>query len=164
MEKYIKTICLALIILFYLTVDYLFADGVSSLFLFGTMPAVLAAANIAIGTFEAVIFSKIFNIKLGKSILPLISANIVSALAGWAITLFSAFHGIDIYGRNKLVYGGLIALLFLSTVLIEWPFCFMILKENGKKAKAIIASLIVNACSYSAIIIISATIYLISHK
>ena len=80
--------------------------------------------------------------RAGKSFLDALVVNIPSLLAGLLIATF-ADNGIDLTDNEFLN----IFLLFLITVIIEFPFLYLL---NRKKpiAKTIVAAIMINVVSY----------------
>ncbi|MFH1228525.1 MAG: hypothetical protein V1701_11575 [Planctomycetota bacterium] len=111
----------------------------------------LPIGNAIIGLIEGLIIFRFFKTNKILSILAMVIANYASMFAGMFLM------GI-LYGKTENVISiynvtyALMALLFtffLITLIIEWPFCFVLFIKQGKKiTRSLYAVIIVNTISY----------------
>jgi hypothetical protein len=115
----------------------------------------LLIGNIFIGVIEGVVIARLFQTARARSIGIMILANYTSMVLGWLIVgLTKGFVEkiADLYNIFNIVFGLFIA-SFILTVIIEWPFCFWILKAKaGKGGLSFRANLIAQSISYALLI------------
>jgi hypothetical protein len=133
-----------LLILF--TPLFAFANAGTSL-MWGTMLH-LVFGNVFIGLIEGLLLSVFFHIKKWKAVLILILANYASAWAGMFLV-----HGItskwDITIENLAFYFYLtVALSFLLTLVIEFPFFYLGLDKTNRLTRSLKACIAINIASY----------------
>jgi hypothetical protein len=115
----------------------------------------LLVGNLMIGILEGGLIAFFLGIRKRIAIPLLICANYVSMLAGlFLIPLMRDYIFIPAFGCPSLYNVGTFLWLFyislfLITVVIEWPFCFLAMSRlAGKFKKSIYASFAVQAISY----------------
>jgi hypothetical protein len=115
----------------------------------------LLVGNIVIGILEGGLIAFFLGIRKRIAIPLLICANYASTLAGlFLIPLMQNYIFIPEFGRPSLYNVGrflwlFYISLFLITVVIEWPFCFLAMfKLAGRFKKSLYASCAVQAVSY----------------
>lgn len=115
----------------------------------------LLIGNAVIGVVEGIVIARIFKVKTISSILIMVLANYVSMIAGSAMVLLisNAFERfVTIYSAMLYIYLFLF-ISFVLSVLLEWPFCYWILKKlQHVKKKAWQASVIAQFISYAVIV------------
>ncbi|MBM4102584.1 MAG: hypothetical protein FJ263_00835 [Planctomycetes bacterium] len=111
----------------------------------------LIIGNLFIGILEGLLLGFIFRLSKWKSILWMIAANYVSSWAGMIIIGFAKhnFEDITIYQVTSYLWTALF-IAYLVTLLLEWPFIWMAMKDKtGPWKKSIFATLIVQTVSYA---------------
>lgn len=110
----------------------------------------LLIANLVIGYVEGGLLSRLFHTSRGKATGVLVIANYVSAWAGTFLLVGRPSHFQALTIENvKIWLLVLIILAFLLTLLIEYPFFWVLLKNQKNSAqKALRATLIVHGISY----------------
>ncbi len=120
----------------------------------------LLVGNAMIGVLEGFVIARIFKVKALRSILIMVLANYASMIAGCAgvaaiVYFLKSF--ITLYSIGILLIFFLI-ISFLLSIVLEWPFCYWILKRQvDVKKKAWRASVIAQFFSY--VIIVPLYIY-----
>lgn len=115
----------------------------------------LLFGNAVIGLCEGFIVAKIFQVRMSRGILIMVLANYVSMIAGaagiWALGSWFT-TSISINNMFKVIMA-MLAGSYLATLLIEWPFCFWILKgKDSRGGLSFKASAIINTASYAILI------------
>jgi hypothetical protein len=111
----------------------------------------LFIGNAIIGVFEGLIMAKTFKTKHTRSILIMILANYISMIAG---ILGIGFFGVatnNIISINNLAYFicGFFIASYIATIIIEWPFCFWIMRGKEHRRKlSFKASVLLQSISY----------------
>jgi hypothetical protein len=110
--------------------------------------------NAVIGLIEGLILWKWWKAPLKRALIVMIIANYASATIGffavWPLRDFldqTVFHSDSIYAP-LWVAGSMFAVVFISTVLIEWPLVAAALGDR-KARRSFWASLVVNSASYA---------------
>jgi len=115
----------------------------------------LLIGNALIGILEGIVIAKIFGVRLKRSILIMIPANYFSSIAGaFGVchfnTLISSFA--SIYNISYILFV-LWAGSYFLTIVLEWPFCYWILKgQENRKQRSFKASVIAQTVSYALLI------------
>jgi hypothetical protein len=100
----------------------------------------LLAGNALIGIFEGSIISRLYKTNIRRSIQLMIIANYISMIIGLAIMSLSFFV------LHSLIF---LAAGYILTILIEWPFCYLILAGQDKRGiRSFAASVLVQTVSY----------------
>ena len=114
------------------------------------MPILVGTA--IIGIVEGLIIVSVFKTKT-RAIPLMVAANYASAVAGFALVMGGGLPALRAWRTGNA--GGILAgaalflFLFVLTVAIEWPFCWLSLgKRPGRSWRALWASLLVQAISY----------------
>jgi len=115
----------------------------------------LVVGNALIGVIEGVLISKIFKAKKRRSILIMILANYISMAVGSFIVGFTGHffsNFLTIYWIHLFLIISFVT-VFLLTVLLEWPFCYWILRVDAVARKqSFRASLYAQILSYALLI------------
>jgi hypothetical protein len=111
--------------------------------------------NLFIGVFEGLIIAFIFKVSKNRSMGIMILANYFSAWAG-SMGIISQLSWLQkivlaqtpLYNAAKFIVV-IIILVFVLTVLLEWPFCYWILRQKPHRIRnSFLASLLVQTISY----------------
>jgi len=110
----------------------------------------LVFGNFIIGMIEGGLLAKIFNCSKRKSVPILIGANYASAWAGGFLITRSLTSIPDLTIQNiQLWFLAFVAVAFLVTLLIEFPFFWFILRSKEKPVmQSIKATLLIHGISY----------------
>jgi len=115
----------------------------------------LVIGNALIGIIEGLLISKIFKAKKRRAIRIMILANYVSMAAGSFIVGFTGHflsNFLTIYWIHLFLIASFVA-VFLLTVLLEWPFCYWILRVDAVARKqSFRSSLYAQILSYALLI------------
>ena len=115
----------------------------------------LYMGNAIIGIFEGLIIAKVFKNKYSRSILIMILANYISMIVGKFGIDFSsaALKNIASINNASYIIWGLLFGSYALTVIIEWPFCFWIMKgKEDRKKRSFKASILLQSASYAILI------------
>lgn len=110
----------------------------------------LFIGNACLGILEGVLLSRLFRIPVGPAIFLMIPANYFSAWIG-LVSLsdhLARQSGVTLYNVQQVVWG-LIAIAYVATLVIEWPFvllCFW--GTENRLRRSLMASLVVQSISY----------------
>lgn len=110
----------------------------------------LVLGNLILGYVEAELLSRLFHIPRSRSIVVLILANYASAWAGAFLLLnrLSAYSGITIENVRPWI-GIFVVLAFVLTLLIEYPFFWILLRQRQQTIlTALKATLVIHGLSY----------------
>jgi hypothetical protein len=153
----LKSTVLAFAAIFLSNCSPCFADAGTPLMWATTLH--LFIGNAFIGLLEGLLIAKYFSIKFWRTALLcvlMVIANYVSSFAGLACipyletTLFDSYNWLS---HLPTVFWQLVALLFVITVFIEWPFVFFGFPPGkGRLRKSLLASLLAQSCSYGLLI------------
>lgn len=144
----IKRIGLSLPVVILLFTTSAYADLGTPLMLFSVFH--LLIGNTIIGIIEGIVISKLFQVGKKRSIGIMILANYISMAVGWlGLSLIVNLVKIAVLYNISYIILGLGIASFLLTIIIEWPFCFWILKyKNERRNLSFKASLVVQSISY----------------
>jgi hypothetical protein len=132
-------------------------------FLVGMMVGHLWIGNAIIGIGEGCLLARVFRVRLRRAILLMIGANFASMIGGLVILfghggglLRLVSHEPPLYVAAKALWvlvGVFVAVSFLLSFLIEWPFCLVaVWRTTGKWWKSFAASGLAQAASYAVLI------------
>lgn len=111
--------------------------------------------NAVIGIVEGLVIALTFKSGIIRSTLVMVLANYVSMIAGAsAVGLLEDWFS-TVISINNLLFSIIVlaVVLFALTILIEWPFCWWILKGRERRwFRAICAGVLVNVVSYAALV------------
>lgn len=119
----------------------------------------LLVLNAVIGILEGWILWRWFGASRGRAIGTMIAANYLSAFAGFAsiwpmraVLVDRVFVGSSIY-CPLWTCAAIIVLVFAGTVAIEWPFVAIAMRSRSSR-RTLVASMVVNAASYTGLLIL----------
>lgn len=115
----------------------------------------LLIGNAVIGIFEGLIMAKVFKIKYARSIFIMILANYISMIIGAVGIGFSGAALRNFISINNISYiiWALLIGSYMVTIIIEWPFCFWIMKGKENRSKlSFKASILLQTISYAILI------------
>jgi len=115
----------------------------------------LVIGNTLIGLLEGYLIYRFFKAENGKCVIIMILANYFSCIVGYILTLIagqglldSIYSEISIYNVGTHIISSIILLIIL-TIILEWPFCFYILRRKEKPViTSLRASIFVQLISY----------------
>lgn len=117
----------------------------------------LVIGNSLIGLAEGWLIARIFKTKLTPSILFMVVANYFSAWMGffvvqhWRVKYNWAL--VDHFDHARALLWGVWAVFFAGTLVLEWPFCFLIfLKAEHRWRKSLLALLLSQSASYAVLL------------
>ncbi|MBU2257799.1 MAG: hypothetical protein KJ926_01615, partial [Candidatus Omnitrophica bacterium] len=149
-KNYWKYLWLIIYCLFFFAPKCAYAGGISALSVLYTSHMLIG--NAIIGIFEGLIIARLFGVRLRRSISIMILANYISMIAG-AIGIQPLKNTINNHASINNFFPIIIIMLILSyltTMSIQWFFCFWILKgKEGRGCISLKASIIVNIISYA---------------
>ncbi len=141
------------VLFFFLFAKNAFANAGTPLMWVGILH--LVVGNAVIGIIEGVLISKIFKVRKRRSITIMILANYISMIAGSFIVGFTGrffSNLLTIYSIHLFLLASFMV-VFLLTVLIEWPFCYWILRvDTVVRKQSFRASLYAQILSYALLI------------
>jgi hypothetical protein len=125
----------------------------------------LYVGNFMIGVGEGLLLRWAFGVRTARGVPRMIGANYASAVVGFALTA-----GVDAVFRSTLeprqaAIGLALScvLYFAATVIVEWPFVAWAMGPGERRAKrSLLASFVVNAASYAALVPLYAHISTVS--
>jgi hypothetical protein len=123
----------------------------------------LLFGNAIIGLLEGLLIAWLFRAPWKKCVPVLILGNYASAILGVSLASLARthffptlYHGASIYDLEGLVRGAFrisVAVSFLVTLVIEWPFCFWALGRSAARlSRWIRADLLVQSVSYACLL------------
>ncbi len=152
-ELAVSSIMLVFVAIFSSTCNPCIADAGTPLVL-GTWFQ-LYIGNAVIGWLEAVLIARFFRLKFLRALWLMVMANYVSGFAGaasipnLATAVFDGNGGLNHLSALSTMFWELLALLFVITVFIEWPFVFFAFPPGKDRLRrSLLASLLAQSCSY----------------
>ncbi|MGG6297766.1 hypothetical protein ACQ4M4_25520 [Leptolyngbya sp. AN02str] len=110
----------------------------------------LFLGNLILGYVEAGLLSRLFGVSRGRSLVVLILANYASAWAGALLLVNRLSHYSGITLENVQLWLGIFVILaFVLTLLIEYPFFWILLRQRKQAIlTALKATLLIHGISY----------------
>ena len=121
----------------------------------------LFIGNLFIGLLEALILARIFRVKYWRAACLMVTANYVSSFIGLismqklALALFESNKWLSHLNMLPTIFWELFALLFVITVLVEWPFVFFVLTPRKERLYKSLLALRVSAVLFLSVAIAS---------
>ena len=111
--------------------------------------ALLLLVTVLIGVGEGFLIALVFKVRKVVALPLMIVANYVSMMVGGPA---QAVFEVLVY-RGEAPFYYLIVPAFLLSVILEWPFCFAVLRgKSGRMRKALVASGIAQIASYAVLV------------
>ena len=137
------------------------ADAGSPMMLAGMFH--LLIGNALLGVLEGSLIALVFKTRWRRAVLIMVLANYVSAIPGKLMARLAVgmLHAVgsdatslyDFWGVLQEALAILFALSFAATLVLEWPFCFWVLKNSARRlTKSIGACLLAQTASYAVLV------------